>query len=132
VKKTAKVLNWLMLTLFGVTFIGLSVQYPGAVSGSFILLLLPYASALLAFNTKPNQVLNGGAIFLNALMVVISIAYLVIGMRSGQSLNVLVAAVLLLPSPVLNCVVLKWAWDRGRALAKNANKRLQSTRPPQA
>lgn len=117
-RKTTVVLNCVMLALFGVAFLGLGVQYPGAVGGGFLLILLPYAAALLALKAKPNSALIGGSIFLNAMMVVVSVVYSSLGMLTGQPAMALMVALLLLPSPVLNCVVLKWAWDRTRAASR--------------
>jgi hypothetical protein len=39
-----------------------------------------------------------------------------------------VASVILILPSALNCLLLKWSWDRARALAQGANKRLQATR----
>lgn len=122
-RKTTVVLNWVMLALFGVAFLGLGVQYPGAVDGGFLLILLPYAATLLALKARPNSALIGGSIFLNAMMVVVSVVYSSLGMLTGQPAMALVVTLLLLPSPVLNCVVLKGAWDRTRAVAGAADQR---------
>jgi hypothetical protein len=131
-KKTAIVLNWLMLGLLGVSFLGLGIQYPGAVGGSGVLILAPYAAALLAFLSGPNRVLIGGGIFLNAVMFLFCLAYVGLGLFLGQSAIAIVVALILLPPPVLNCLVLKWGWDRARVLAQDANKRLQATRETRA
>ena len=130
-KKTAVVLNWVMLGLFGIAFVGLGIQYPGAVIGSSLFLLLPYAAALLALRSRPNRVLIGSSIFLNVLMALVGFVYVLLGLGMGEAAKALLVAVILLPPPVVNCLVLKWAWGGARA-AGDANKRLQATRETRA
>lgn len=113
-RKAAVVLNWIMIALFGIVSLILGVRYSAAVDGSNVLLLLPYSAALLAFKSRPNRLLIGGTIFLNALMIALAIAYAGVGISVGEAKGLLVGFALL-PSPLLNCVVLKWAWNRTRA-----------------
>jgi hypothetical protein len=130
-KKTAVVLNWVMLGLFGIALVGLGVQYPGAVVGSSLLLLLPYALALLALRSRANRVLIGCGIFFNAFMALIGVVYVLLCFGTGQGAKALLAAVILLPPLFINCMVLKRAWDEARA-AEVANNRLQATRETRA
>jgi hypothetical protein len=133
-KKTAIVLNWVMLGLFGLALVGTGVQYPGAVSGSSLILLLPYATAQLAFKSNPNRLLIGSSVFLNALMVLIGIAFGLIGLTQGEAAKTILVAVILLPAAILNCIALKHAWDGSRKVAKDSNQNLQTstTAPPEA
>lgn len=131
-KRTAIVLNWVMLGVFGIAFLALGIQHSGAVGGGSLLILAPYAAALLALLSAQRGVLIGGSLFLNAMMVVICVAYTGFGFYVGEPAKAIVAMLILLPSPALNCLVLKWAWDRTRALAQDANKRLQVTRETRA
>jgi hypothetical protein len=114
-KRIAVVLNWVMLGLFGITLIGLGVQYPGAVGGSSLLLLLPYALALLALKSRANDFLIGGSIVFNGLMAVVGVVYVLFGFGMGAGAKALLAAVILFPPLFLNCVILKRAWDETRA-----------------
>jgi hypothetical protein len=130
-KKTAVVLNWVMLGLFGIALIGLGVQYPGAVVGSSLLLLLPYALALLALRSRANKVLIGCSIFFNGLMALVGVVYVLLGFGMEEGAKALLAAVILLPPLFMNCAVLKRAWGEARA-AGVANNRLQATRETRA
>jgi hypothetical protein len=130
-KKTAIVLNWVMLGLFGIALLGLCVQYPGAVVGSSLFLLLPYAAALLALRSRANEVLIGCSVFFNGLMALVGVVYVLIGLGMGEVAKALLAAVILLPPLFVNCVVLKRVWDGARA-AGEANNRLQATRETRA
>jgi hypothetical protein len=130
-KKIAVVLNWVMLGLFGIALIGLGVQYPGTVVGSSLLLLLPYALALLALRSRVCRVLIGCSIFFNGLMALLGVVYVLLGLGMGAGAKALLAAVILLPPLFINCVVLKRAW--GEAGAPDvANNRLQATRETRA
>ena len=126
-KKIAVVLNWVMLGLFGIALVGLGVQYPGAVVGSSLFLLLPYALALLALSSRANRVLIGCGIFFNGLMALVGVGYVLLGLGMGEGVKALLAAVILLPPLFMNCVVLTQVWGEARA-AGVANKRLQATR----
>jgi hypothetical protein len=125
-KKTAVVLNWVMLGLFGIALIGLGVQYPGAVVGSSLLLLLPYALALFALRSRANKILIGCSIF-NGLMALVGMVYVLLGFGMGEGAKALLSGVILLPPLFMNCVVLKRAWGEAR-VAEVANNRLQATR----
>jgi hypothetical protein len=125
-KKTAVVLNWMMLGLFGIALVGLGVQYPGAFVGGSLLLLLPYATALLALKSRPNKVLIGCSICFNGLMVLVSVVYVLLGLEMREAAKALLAPVILLPPLFMNCVVLKWAWSGAHA-AEDANNRLPAT-----
>lgn len=128
-KKIAVVLNWVMLGLFGVAFIGRGIQYPGTVGGSALFLLLPYASALLALKSRPNRVLIGGGILLNGLIAVVGVVYVLLGVGMGQVVKaILVGGLLLLPPPILNCVVLKRAWG----VAHATEEETREARAPEA
>jgi hypothetical protein len=130
-KRIAVVLNWVMLGLFGITLIGLGVQYPGAVVGSSFLFLLPYALALVALRSRANSFLIGGSIVFNGLMAVVGVVYVLLGFGMGAGAKAFLAAVIRLPPLRLNCVVLKRAWDEASA-AGDANNRLQATRETRA
>jgi len=130
-KKTAAVLNWLMLGLFGIALIGLAIQYPSAVVGSSLLLLLPYALALAALSSRANNVVIGCSIFFNGLIALVGVVYVLWGFGLGAGAKALLAAIILLPPLLLNCVVLKRAWNEARA-AGDANNRLQATRETRA
>jgi hypothetical protein len=130
-KKIAVVLNWVMLGLFGIALIGLGVQYPRAVAGSSVVLLLPYTLALLALRSRTNNFLMGCSIFSNGLMALIGVVYVLLGFGMGQGTKALLAAVILLPPLLVNCVVLKRVWGEAR-VAEVANSRLQATRETRA
>lgn len=130
-KKIAVVLNLVMLGLFGLALIGLGVQYPSAVVGSSLLLLLPYALALLALRARTNNFLIGCGIFVNGLMALVGVVYVLLGFGMGEGTKAFLAAVILLPPLLLNCVVLKRVWGEAR-VAEVANNRVQATRETRA
>jgi hypothetical protein len=117
-KKIAVALNWMMIGLFGVAFIGLGVQYPDKGVGNGLILLLPYASALLALKSRPRRVLIGSGILLNVLVAVVSVVYVWLGVEMGNVVKAIVAGVLLLSPPIVNCVVLKRAWGEAAVARK--------------
>lgn len=116
------VTNWMLLALFGVAFIVLIVRYPGRGGFGSLMPLLPYATALLAFKSAPNRALAGIGIFFNALLVVVGLVGLFAAF-TGLAAQPLVAgvasAIVILPS-ALNCLLLKWSWDRARAISQRA------------
>lgn len=133
-KKIALVTNWVLLALFGVAFITLLVRYPGRGGFGSLMPLLPYATALLAFKSAPSRALAGIGILFNALLIVVGLVGLVAALTglAAQPLVAGVASVVFILPSTLNCLLLKWSWDRARATAQGANKRLQATRaePP--
>ena len=129
-KKTAIVINWVMLALFGVAFFVLLVRFPARSGIGSLFPLLPYATALLAFKSAPNRRIAGVGIFINALLVVggtVGLAASVAG-KTDEPMVTGIVSVLLLAPAALNWLLLKWTWDRARAAAQSANKRLQATR----
>ena len=133
-KKTAVVLNWVMLGIFTIPLIGMGIRYPSAVVASGLLFLLPFASALLAFRPGAGKVLIGSSIVLNVLMATFGIVYVLFGLAMRAGGKALLAAVILLPSAVVTCVVLVQAWGATRVV-EDANNRVQTTegiRAPEA
>jgi hypothetical protein len=129
-KKIAVVTNWILLALFGVAFITLLVRSPGQGGFGSLLPLLPYATALLALKSAPSRALSGIGILFNALLIVVGLVGLVAAVTdmAAQPLVAGLASVVFILPSALNCLLLKWSWDRACAMAQSANKRLQATR----
>ena len=129
-KKTAIVINWVMLALFGVAFIVLMVRFPSRSGIGTFIPLLPYATALLAFKSVANRGIAGTSIFFNALVVVGGVIGLVASVtgKTDEPVVAGIVSVLLLAPAALNCLLLKWTWDRARVAAQSANELLQATR----
>ena len=128
-KRIAVVTNWILLALAGAAFMTLLVRYPGLGGFATLMPLFPYATALLAFKSAPNRALAGIGILFNALVIAVGMFALheAIGGNTERPLVVgLVSAVCILPS-ALNCLLLKWSWDRARVIARRANKSLEAT-----
>lgn len=126
-RKIAVVANWVMLAVLGISVVMLLVRYParGGIAG--VLPLLPYALALLAFNSAPNRALAGTGIFCNGALVVFGVI-MIGGMAFGRMeepwIVAVVAAVIILVS-ALNCLLLKWSWDRALTIARRAKQQPQ-------
>ncbi len=129
-KKIAIILNWVMLSIFDVAFIVMTVRFgAGGVGG--LLLMAPYATALLVFKSAPNRALIGASKFFNAFVL----AFLAFGLfmlmtgRVAEPVAVLVVVLLLVPPLLLNSLLLKWAWDRARASGANNSLKSDAAKP---
>lgn len=107
--KTAVIINWVMLVLFGAAFLVLEVRYPRSMGIGGLILLAPYGAALLAFRSQ-SRALVGSGIFLNVALGLLVFCYMLIGLTVAPLKGFIVLPVL--GALILNCVVLKAVWDR--------------------
>ncbi|MBL8269860.1 hypothetical protein [Steroidobacter sp.] len=117
-KKTATVLNWIFLALFGLSFVVTLVKAPGTAGFGVLMPLLPFATALIAFKSAPNRALAGLGMFFNAVLVAAGGVglYTAFTLGAKEAIFLVIASLILILPCALNFLLLKWSWDRARAL----------------
>lgn len=117
-KKTATLLNWLFLALFGLSFIVTLVKAPSTAGFGVLMPLLPFATALIAFKSAPNRALAGLGMFFNAILIAAGSVglFTAFTLRAAEAIFLVIASLVLIVPCALNFLLLKWSWDRARAL----------------
>jgi hypothetical protein len=90
--KTAVVLNWIIIALLAVSFIGLYRINPNRVSPWNLFMLAPYMAALMAFRKDTRPAARYVAVALNALMLILY-SIIIVGMMIGGIPRSLIAIV---------------------------------------